>query len=264
MAKSHPKRSYADEVRRTNNSWLTATASLIFIACLISIAIVLNRQSAVQLPAPVVQAAQQAIERVEAQQQAIEQEAAAPPEAVAATPAAPALVASAPAAEAEAGQYRALAEYVARRYRVSQEETANIVALAYGAGHGLKIDPLLILAVISVESRFNPIAESVMGAKGLMQVIPKFHLDKFRALGGEEAAFDPLANIMVGAQVLKSYLRQTGDLMQALRLYVGASEENENDYADKVIVERDRLQQHLRTHTARTPAASTKRQPDRD
>jgi soluble lytic murein transglycosylase-like protein len=180
MAKSHPKRSYADEVRRTNNSWLTATASLIFIACLISIAIVLNRQSAVQLPAPVVQAAQQAIERVEAQQQAIEQEAAAPPEAVAATPAAPALVASAPAAEAEAGQYRALAEYVARRYRVSQEETANIVALAYGAGHGLKIDPLLILAVISVESRFNPIAESVMGAKGLMQVIPKFHLDKFR------------------------------------------------------------------------------------
>ncbi len=258
MAKSHPKRSYT-EVRRTNNSWLTAMASLVFIAGLVSIAVVLNQRYPIQIPAPVLQAVPQAAERVETQQQADEQELAAPPKTVAAGQVRPE-----PAVEAEAGQYQALAEYVARRYRVSQDETAGIIALAYTAGHGLKIDPLLILAIISVESRFNPIAESVMGAKGLMQVIPKFHLDKFRALGGEQVAFDPLANIMVGAQILKSYLRQTGDLVEALRLYVGASAEDESDYADKVIVERDRLQQQLRRYAARTPARSAKRASERD
>ena len=141
-----------------------------------------------------------------------------------------------------AGKYRAVGEYLARRYRVSSEMTTNIVAKAYAAGAELKLDPMLILAVISVESRFNPIAESVMGAKGLMQVIPRFHAEKFDPLGGEKVAFEPAVNIMVGAAILKEYLRRTGDLADALQMYVGAtSEENENGYAAKVMSERDRL-----------------------
>jgi soluble lytic murein transglycosylase-like protein len=235
MAKSHPQGPYTYDVRRFNNSGLTTAASLVFVACLVFVGVVLNQRYPVQFPDAVTQAGPDTIEAgvLHADQKV-------------ATP-------SAPVADADEGKYRAIGEYVARRYRVSQEETTNIVALAYTAGQGLKIDPLLILAVISVESRFNPIAESVMGAKGLMQVIPRFHLDKFRALGGEQAAFDPVANIMVGAQVLKSYLRQTGDLMEALRLYVGASDENDNVYADKVIVERDRLQQLVRSYGTRAP-----------
>ena len=50
-----------------------------------------------------------------------------------------------------------------------------MVGAAYRAAREVGLDPLLVLAVISVESRFNPIAESVMGAKGLMQIIPKYH-----------------------------------------------------------------------------------------
>ena len=38
--------------------------------------------------------------------------------------------------------------------------------MAHAAGHQIGIDPLLIIAVMAVESRFNPIAESVAGAKG--------------------------------------------------------------------------------------------------
>jgi soluble lytic murein transglycosylase-like protein len=125
--------------------------------------------------------------------------------------------------------------------------TTHVVAKAHNVGQELKLDPILILAVIAVESRFNPIAESVMGAKGLMQVIPKFHHDKFGPLGGEQVAFEPAANITVGAKILKEYIGRTGDLSNALQLYVGASsEENENGYAVKVMAERERLHGVLR------------------
>jgi len=123
------------------------------------------------------------------------------------------------------------------------------VAKSYAVGHGLKLDPMLILAVISVESRFNPIAESTMGAKGLMQVIPRFHIEKFDPFGGEKVVFEPEANIMVGAKILKEYIRRTGDLADALQMYAGAaSEESENGYSAKVMTERDRLHYVLRQH----------------
>jgi len=125
---------------------------------------------------------------------------------------------------------------------VSSEMATDIVSRTYAIARETRLDPLLILAVISVESSFNPGAESSMGAKGLMQVIPRFHTEKFDPLGGEEAAFDLDVNIMVGAQILKQYLRRAGDLADALRMYVGASsDENENGFSAKVMTERDRL-----------------------
>ena len=88
-----------------------------------------------------------------------------------------------------------------------------------------------------------------MGAKGLMQVIPRFHPEKFDPLGGEEAAFDLEANIMVGAQILKQYIRRAGDLADALRMYVGASsDDKENGFSAKVMTERDRLHYVLQRH----------------
>lgn len=146
-------------------------------------------------------------------------------------------------------KYRAVGEYLASRYRVSSELATTIVSRAYATGHEIKLDPMLILAVISIESSFNPVAVSSMGAKGLMQVIPRFHPEKFHPLGGEEAAFDPEVNIMVGAQVLKQYMRRAGDLADALRMYVGASsDENENGFSAKVLTERDRLHYVLQRH----------------
>ncbi len=146
-----------------------------------------------------------------------------------------------------AGKHRAVGSYLARRYRVSLEMTTSVVAKAHAIGAELKVDPLLILAVISVESRFNPHAESGMGAKGLMQIIPRYHPDKFGPLGGEKVAFDPQANIAIGAKILKEYIRRTGDVVDALQLYVGAaSDDSENGYASKVLAERERLSQVLR------------------
>ena len=145
--------------------------------------------------------------------------------------------------QAEEARYRAVAEFVARRYRVSQDAAFDLVTLAHSAGRQLQLDPLLIVAVIAIESRFNPIAESRAGAKGLMQIIPKFHGDKLEAFGGEEAIFEPEANIHVGARFLKEYLRRTGNLGIALQMYAGALGDDEDQYTRKVLNERYRLQQ---------------------
>ena len=227
MAKSHPERFYDRAAPRFPQWARNAAASFVLLVCLVSLSIILNNQYGARFPTTVAQS----MGAIDITRAAIDVSEFMPP-----------------LADPNEGKYRALGEYVARRYRVSQEATTSIVATAYAAGQSLKLDPLLILAVISVESRFNPIAESVMGAKGLMQIIPRFHSDKFDAVGGEKAAFEPEANIMVGAQILKEYLRRTGGVADALRLYVGSSDENDSQYADKVIAERERLNQFVRAY----------------
>ncbi|MGH8703353.1 MAG: lytic transglycosylase domain-containing protein [Burkholderiales bacterium] len=147
--------------------------------------------------------------------------------------------------QAEEARYRALSEFVAKRYRVSQDAAFDLVTLAHRAGRQLQLDPLLIIAVIAIESRFNPIAESRAGAKGLMQIIPKYHGDKLEEFGGEQAVFEPEANIQVGARILKEYLRRTGNLGIALQMYAGALGDDEDQYTRKVLNERHRLQEVL-------------------
>ena len=159
-------------------------------------------------------------------------------------------------APAEESRYRALSEFVANRYRVSQTVAFDLVSLAHGVGAHLQLDPLLIIAVIAIESRFNPIAESVAGAKGLMQIIPKYHSDKLEAFGGERAVFDPATNIQVGAQILKEYIRITGNLGIALQMYAGALGDNEDQYTNKVLNEKQRLQHVVTQSLRRAPASA--------
>ena len=153
----------------------------------------------------------------------------------------------------EERRYRALSGFVANRYRVSQDVAYDLVRVAHRAGHQLQLDPLLIIAVIAIESRFNPIAESVAGAKGLMQIIPKYHGDKLEEFGGEQAVYDPHANIQVGAQILKEYLRTTGHLGSALQMYAGALGDGEEQYTNKVMNEKNRLQQVVSQKPAPAP-----------
>jgi hypothetical protein len=151
-----------------------------------------------------------------------------------------------PSAEVENPQYRTLAVYLSRRYKVALDATEQLVGAAHEAGSRLGMDPLLILAVMAVESRFNPIAESVMGAKGLMQVIPKFHQDKLDEHGGADSVLDPMTNILVGTRILKDAMRRGGGLMPGLQLYAGAFGDDGQGYAQKVIAEKERMQQTLK------------------
>lgn len=145
---------------------------------------------------------------------------------------------------AKAGR-AALTRYISNRYRVADEIVARIVDEAYRAAADHKLDPLVLLAVAATESSYNPIAESVVGAKGLMQVIAKFHPEKLDGPSGEDALFDPETNVRVGAKILHEYLLRYGDLETALQMYAGALDDPEARYAGKVMAERDRLKQAL-------------------
>jgi|GEM_PF-571903 len=139
----------------------------------------------------------------------------------------------------------ALTQYIANRYRVADEVVQDIVKWTFRAAEAQSLDPLVVLAVVATESRYNPIAESVVGAKGLMQIIAKFHPEKLAHYGGEDALFEPEVNIRVGTQILREYLRRYGDLELALQVYAGALEDADTRYSRKVFAERARLQQAL-------------------
>jgi soluble lytic murein transglycosylase-like protein len=161
----------------------------------------------------------------------------------------------APAGETDLDrEKRAVVEHIARRYRVAEEAVSGYVATAYYAGTLHSVDPLLVLAVMAIESRYNPVAESVMGAKGLMQVIPKYHLEKLSHHGGEQALLDPEVNILVGTQILREYHRRLGDLDSALQMYAGALDDPTSQYSAKVMAERGRLE-YLR-QKARKPQSA--------
>ncbi|MBI2306557.1 MAG: transglycosylase SLT domain-containing protein [Rhodocyclales bacterium] len=147
---------------------------------------------------------------------------------------------------------RAALEAVARRYRVSMDALEPIFTAAEASGRDLRLDPLLIVAVIAVESRFNPFSESVVGAQGLMQVIPRFHQDKLPKGADEMSFFDPVVNVQVGARVLQESIRRNGGLVPGLQQFAGAADDPDQRYAGKVLAEKARLESIAARQRARS------------
>lgn len=142
-------------------------------------------------------------------------------------------------------QFAGVLEYVKRRYRVSPEAVLPVLEVAEMIGRERRIDPLLILAIIGVESGFNPFAESAMGARGLMQVIPRFHMDKVPEGVGLHQFFEPAVNIRVGVHVLEEAIQRRGGVTAGLQYYAGSSD-TEGGYATKVLAEKARMEKAAR------------------
>ena len=169
------------------------------------------------------------------------------------------LQALAPKAVVHPEQLR-VSNWIAKRYRVATDAAGMLVGATYSTAREMHLDPLLILAVIAIESRFNPFAESPVGAKGLMQVMANVHREKFQPLGGVQAALNPVANIKVGASILKEYVNRSGSLEGGLKMYVGAAyHETDSGYGSKVIAEYNRLKEvaHGTKPTAKPVPART-------
>jgi len=140
-------------------------------------------------------------------------------------------------------QQAAVAFWLSRKYGVAPEPLSVLVAEAFEIGQKAKLDPTLILAIMAIESGFNPFAQSPVGAQGLMQVMTKIHHDKYENFGGKLAAFDPVTNLRVGVKVLQECIARAGSIEAGLKFYVGAANlETDGGYAAKVMAEHARLQ----------------------
>jgi len=160
----------------------------------------------------------------------------------------------------------ALAFWLSKKYNIAPEPLGALVAEAFETGTRSKLDPTLILAVVAVESGFNPFAQSPVGAQGLMQVMTHVHSDKYERYGGKLAAFDPVANMRVGVKVLQECIARAGSLELGLKQYVGAAnKEDDGGYTAKVLAEHERLQAVLagRPVPASTTAAVRTTKPDK-
>ncbi|HYD97199.1 MAG TPA: transglycosylase SLT domain-containing protein [Noviherbaspirillum sp.] len=167
-------------------------------------------------------------------------------------------------AEGNTRQQQWVTSWLARRYRVAADATDMLVSAAYLTAQEIKLDPLLILSVMAIESGFNPFAESPMGAQGLMQVMSKVHRDKFEDLGGMKAALNPIANIKVGSLILKDYVTRGGSVEAGLKLYVGAGAfDSDSGYGARVLAEYQRLKEVAMGKKVPVYSTSAKRQPER-
>lgn len=139
-------------------------------------------------------------------------------------------------------QSQALRSYIARKYRIAHKAAGVLIQNAFRVAKELDLDPQLVLAVIAIESRYNPFAESAVGAQGLMQVMTRVHKDKFEQFAdGPDAALNPLANIQVGSQILRDCIKRRGSVQGGLACYVGATGPGDGGYGAKVLAERRRI-----------------------
>ncbi len=108
----------------------------------------------------------------------------------------------------------------------------EILKLAHIEARRNDLPPEMVLAVIDIESAFNPYALSSAGAQGLMQVMPFWRQEL-----GHRRLMDIRINLVMGCAILKHYYdKEKGDWTRALARYNGSV--GRSDYSQKVL---DRL-----------------------
>jgi len=154
----------------------------------------------------------------------------------------------------------AVTRWLSNKYKVSPEPLAALVSEAWALGERSQIEPTLILAVMAIESRFNPFASGGLGGLGLMQIEPEVHISTLSPFGGRLAAFDPLTNLRVGTRLLQGLIQDANTLEDALRLYSVASGQLHKDaYVDRVLAEQ-KLMDNI--SKGRKTASSNKNDPN--
>ncbi len=104
-----------------------------------------------------------------------------------------------------------------------EKEVGELTCVIYHESKKYGYDPLLILALILVESSFGKEQVSNLGAQGLMQVKPSigYDLAKRRGLNwkGELSLFEPAFNVQLGTLYLFELILKFKDVKKALVAY---------------------------------------------
>ena len=99
-------------------------------------------------------------------------------------------------------------------------ERVSILRAVHREASRNRLEPELVLALITVESGFDRFAISRVGAQGLMQIMP-FWLDEIGHAGANLANID--TNLRMGTTILRHYLDiEEGGLFRALGRYNGS------------------------------------------
>ena len=174
-------------------------------------------------------------------------------EALAVASAATAAVASgasaADAAQPEASAARRVTAMLTARFGLARARAEQIASAVFSSASKYSLPPELVLAVISIESRFKATARGAHGATGLMQVVPAAHK---RLVKGVDLT-EPAANIEAGSAILHGYLEAArGDLTAALKSYGGSLA-----YAQKVSTRAKDFEPGVGVAGRPTPASAT-------
>jgi len=143
-----------------------------------------------------------------------------------------------------AHEHEALARYIEERHKADSAVVQRVIPTAYGAAQMYGLSPTLVLALIAVESRFDPDA-MYRGARGLMQVVPRWHPKVVAEIGGRAALFDIEKNILAGTRILDEYISRAGNVARGLVRYNAS--ENAVAYSRRVLGEQKRLEEALAT-----------------
>ncbi len=104
--------------------------------------------------------------------------------------------------------------------QIPEDERFKILRLVHQEATKFSLDPLVVLALIHVESDFDHYALSSAGARGLMQVMP-FWKDEIGKR--DDSLFDMHTNLKYGCAILSLYLeKEKNDLTLALSRYNGS------------------------------------------
>ncbi|WP_322012134.1 transglycosylase SLT domain-containing protein [Paraburkholderia sp. J12] len=123
------------------------------------------------------------------------------------------------AANAPAGN-DTISAYLMQRFGVAKEKASTISMAVTTAAEKYSLPPAVLLAIISIESRFREKAHGANGATGLMQVVPSAHRN---LLHNVKDLTKPDVNIDIGSSILYGYKRAAGgDLTAAMKSYGGS------------------------------------------
>lgn len=128
--------------------------------------------------------------------------------------------------------------HISQRYRRPPEQVRHMVRASERVAARHNLQPELLLAIVETESGFNAAARSRYGARGLMQVVPRFHPEVVAEVGGVHRLDEPEANIEAGAKILSFYVEKSGSVDKALVRYSGGARR----YAAKVMTRQRELE----------------------
>jgi soluble lytic murein transglycosylase-like protein len=168
------------------------------------------------------------------------------------------------------------AQVAARMSRQDPSLRSRVASAVLAEARRAGLDPLLVLALIHVESSFNPVATSSAGAVGLMQLLePTMRRELERSRLPPADPRDPVANVQAGVRYLRRLVDAFGDMDVALMAYnagpnrirghrrQGGIPERFHVYPQKVRKELERLRLALGGATRSAVAAARTDAPER-